>query len=646
AELPAGGERLYVTSSYPEDGDTGVGVSTMLYMNFSKAVNSSTVTGSSVFLAPEDAPGNPVPAAITLNPGNTSITLDPSASLQDDTDYVLTVTTDVTDFAGNSLDQEPGLPLDPFTARFRTGGIDLTPPCVFETVPEDGGGNIPVSTSITVRFTEPVVQGTVTAASFYMTGPGGTVAGTYQFQDNNSTVVFMPAMQLAVDVAYTVTLTTAITDPSGNGLDGNCDGSTGPDYSFSFTTGAGGVVINEVVVDPQQDWNDTEGGDGSPFNAVPGTGSVTTSDEWIEIYNASGQTLDINNWSLEMIDTTPETHIIGGGSGTEVFFPPSATASSFAPGAYLVIGNPTGSNNMDCYFVLRDSDGNLVDDVEIGDDPENDGEGDGAPEPGDDGNADSVANEAVARVPNGMDSNDDPADFTKQTASIGADNGGSRGFGTNAGYWGTGVGLVGMSGIACAGQAPDDAGIMSQLVFATHTRRGIVYGIDMDDGAYFLFGGCEAPMGIEYIPISEDPLPGKGYLFITDPVSGNIARVRVKPSGAIGSPSTVSVVDTTAVNHLVFMSYPLLQNPVGIAYASEHDRLYIACRANGLILEITPEGDLTEIFDTGLGADELGGIDIGDLGQGQVVIITTTGGERVSTGDGPKGAVMFFDPHP
>lgn len=644
--ISTGGERLYVTSSYPEDGDTGVGTETMMFMNFSKPVNPSTVTTSSVFVAAADAPTEPVPAALTLNPGSTSVTLDPTGFLAEETDYILTVTTDVTDLAGNSLDQEAGLPLDPFTAQFRTGGVDLTPPCVIETIPEDGDENIPVATSVTVTFTEPIVQSTVNSTSFLMSGPGGSVTGNFQFQNNNSTVIFVPAAQLEADVSYTVTLTTAISDPSGNGLDGDCDGSAGPDYTFTFTTGTGGVVINEVVVDPQQDWNDSEGGDGNPFNDTPGNGSITTSDEWIEIYNASGQTLDLNNWSLEMNDTTPETHIIGSGSGTEVYFPPTATASSFSPGAYLIIGNPTGSNNMDCYFVLRNSNGDLIDDVEIGDDPENDGDGDGAPEPGEDGNADSIGNEAVARVPNGMDSDDDPVDFTKQTASIGTSNGGTRGFGTNAGYWGTGIGLVGMSGVASAGPAPDDPATMSQLVFATHTRRGIVYGIDLDDGAYFVFGGCEAPMGIEYVPISDDPMPGKGYLFITDPEEGNIARVRVKPSGPVGSPATVSNVDTTAVNHLVYMSYPLLQNPVGIAYSSEYDRLYIACRANGLILEITRDGDLTEIFDTGLGADALGGIDIGDLGDGDVVIVTSTGGERVNTGDGPRGSVLYFDPHP
>lgn len=646
ASIASGGDRLYVSSSFPEDGDQNVGVNSMIFLNFSKAVNPVSITDNSVFIAPVSAPQNHVPAVITVNPGNISVTINVNSALQDYVFYTMTVTTDVTDLAGNSLDQLPGLPLDSFVITFQTGGEDNEPPCVFETTPTDGDTNIPVGTAVSVKFTEAIVPSSITDTSFYLMGPAGRVNGNFQFNDGNATVRFQPIAELTADEDYTLTLTTAITDGSGNGFDGDCDGSSGPDYTITFTTGTGGIVINEVVVDPQQDWNDSEGGDGSEFNDVPGTGAITTSDEWIELFNASGQTVNLNNWSLEMIDSTAETHIIGGGSGVEVVYPPSATLTNFPPGAYLVIGNPTGSNNMDCYFVLRDVSGTIVDDLEIGDDPEGDGDGDGAPEAGEDGNADSIGNEAVARVPNGVDTDLDQADCSKQTASIGVGNGGKRGFGTRSGYWGTGVGLVGMSGIVAAGEAPDEPDYMSRLIFASHTRHGIIYGIDLDDGPYFVFGGCDAPMGVEYIPSNDDPKPGRGYLFITDPENGNLARIRVTPSGPVGSPYTQSVVDNTGVNHVVYMTYPLMNNPVDVAYSSQHDRVYIACRGNGLILEITRDGDLTEIFDTGFGADALGGVEVGDLGQGDVVFVTNTGGERVGTGDGNRGSIAFFNPHP
>jgi len=194
--LVTGGDRLYVTSSYPEDGDVAVGVNSLVFMNFSKPVNQTSVTTNSVFLASITSPEIPVDAILTLNPGNTSVTLDPQVTLAENADYLLTVTTDVTDMAGNSLDQEPGLPLDSFSIGFRTGGEDNIPPCIFETVPSDGDENIPVGTSITVRFTEPVVASSVNSGSFYMTGPAGAVAGNYQFQQANGTVIFQPINEL------------------------------------------------------------------------------------------------------------------------------------------------------------------------------------------------------------------------------------------------------------------------------------------------------------------------------------------------------------------------------------------------------------------------------------------------------------------
>lgn len=646
AQIPAGGDRLYVTSSYPEDDDTGVSINTQIYMNFSKKVNPASVTGSSVYLAPADLPTQHVPAAITLNPGSTSLSLNPESSLQEDTRYLLTVTTDVTDLAGNSLDQIEGPPLDPFLAEFQTGGEDRDPPCVFESEPGDGDQNVSVNTSVMIRFTEAILPATVTATTFRMTGPSGVVTGSFMFTNSNTIVTFQPGERLDPEETYSVTLTSGITDTSGNGLDGDCSGSAGPDFTMSFETGIGKVVINEVIVDPQQDWNDSEGGDGIEFNGVPGTGAITTSDEWIELYNASGQSLDLSGWILEMADTTPETHVIGSGSGTEVVFPSTASITNFLPGAYLIIGNPVGSNNNECYFILRDASSIIIDDVEIGDDPAGDGEGNGAPEPGENGDADSTANEAIARLPNGIDTDNHPADFVQQTATLGSDNGGSRGFGTYAGYWGAGIGLVGIGGIVEAGIAPDEDTYMNRLAFAAHTDRGLIYGIDLDDGPYVAFSGTETPMGIEFVAIPGDSNPGSGYLFVSDPEAGNIARVKMKASGPVGAAGTQSVVDRSSLDSLVTFTYPLLQNPVGIAYSQDHDRLFVACRGNGLILEISLDGEIVETYDTGFGSDAIGGIAVGDLGKGEVIFITHTGGERVDAGDGNKGSLWYFDPHP
>ncbi|MBN1553088.1 Ig-like domain-containing protein [bacterium] len=649
SSFSTGWERLYITSSYPTNGAAGISVSTLIYVNFSKPVNPATVSSSSFFLVRDNIPGTHVPASVWVNEGNMGATLKPTSFLEDSDAYTVTVTCDVTDSAGNPLDQEPGLPLDPFVAHFSTGGEDTTPPCVVSLQPENGAESVPITTTVVANMSEPILPSTVNNSTFTLTGQSGAIPSQYAFSNGNATITLIPTIDLTTSETYVVTLTTGISDPSGNGLDGDCNGTAGPNYTSSFTTGEGGVVINEVVVDPQQDWNDSEGGDGIPFNSIPGTGSLTTSDEWIEIYNASNQTFDLTNWILEMVDTTPETHIIGSGSGTEVLYPATSTLSNFTPGSYLIIGNPLGSNNNDCFFVLKNSLGVTVDKVEIGDDPEGDGDGDGAPDSGEDGNADDITNESIARLPNGFDTNVDIDDFVKQAATLGSSNGGKNGTGPFMGMFRSETILLGMSGLAFAGVAPDDPGPYSVLYFASHARRSAVYGIDFDDGVYYAFTGCEWPADVEYVPFYSEqghPIPGTGYLFAIDPVEGNLARARMKPSGPVGDDQTVSVAETQQEDSPIYLTFPMMSEPTGIAYSQEHDRLYIACRGNGYVLEITPEGVLTEIFDTGFGANGLSGIAVGDMGAGDVLFLSYTGGGRIGQGDGPHGSILTFDPHP
>ena len=644
-----GSEGLYVISSYPADGNAGISISTIVYVNFSKAVNPSTINTQTFTLARESMPDQPIPATVFANQGNMGATLRPDAYLSEDTAYIIRVSSEVTDPAGNPLDQIPGLPLDAFSARFVTGGEDNTPPCIISIQPTDGATGITVSTTVTATFGEPINPASVTPATFTVTGPGGTIPGDISFTQGNAAIVFTPSADLEASQTYTIRVTTGVVDTSGNALDGDCNGTTGPDFTSSFTTGVGGVVINEAVVDPQQDWSDSEGGDGIAFNNTPGTGSITTSDEWIELYNASNQSLDITNWKLEMVDTSPETHVIGSGSGTEVYYPASSTSSNFQPGSYLIIGNPVGSNNNSCYFILKDAQDRVIDDVEIGDDLEGDGEGDGAPEAGEDGGATGVNDEAIARSPNAFDSENDIADFVKQEATIGRDNSASKSGMASRGRMSSDTILEGMSGIVAAGIAPDDPSPYNYLYFATQTRREIVYAIDFDDGIYHVLTGIESPRGLEFIQDRDEsgnPLPGQGWLYVLNPEDGNLLRARFVPNGPVGAYGTEANVENRGRDAMIYYTYEDLFDPVGIAYSQQHNRLYIACRGNGYILEIDMEGQLTEIFDTGFGMDALGGIAVGDLGSGEVLFLTHTGGPRVDVGSGPNGAIYYFDPHP
>ena len=225
----------------------------------------------------------------------------------------------------------------------------------------------------------------------------------------------------ATSGSKTATLQLTNNDPDENPLDvpltGNAIGT------------AVAIVINEVVTDPQQDWNDSNGGNGIAFDNTPGTGAIGDTDEWIELFNIGTQAVNLtagSGWTLAFNDGTNATLNFTSPGTAILLFSAGGSVTNFQPGEYLIIGNPPGSTNDNPYLVLRDQNSVVIDDVEIGNDFEGDGAGDGAPDGGaSDGNATGLSDEAVARLPNGNDTENDVNDFAKQAATIGASNAGT-----------------------------------------------------------------------------------------------------------------------------------------------------------------------------------------------------------------------------
>jgi hypothetical protein len=110
-----------VVSRVPASGDTGVLVDTVVTATFSEAMNSSTITTSSFTLK---IGTTPVSGSVSYNAGTYTATFTPSAYLTDDTIYTASLSTAVTDAAGNALGAAS-------TWNFTTGEVtDTTPPSV------------------------------------------------------------------------------------------------------------------------------------------------------------------------------------------------------------------------------------------------------------------------------------------------------------------------------------------------------------------------------------------------------------------------------------------------------------------------------------------------------------------------------------
>ena len=102
-------------------------------------------------------------------------------------------------------------------------------------------------TIITVTFNEPINTETLVAANIQISGSKSGLHSFYVAYDSESyTIILDPTYDFDYNETVTVTLGTGITDLSGNGLDGDGNGTVGPAYSFFFDIGsanAGSVII-------------------------------------------------------------------------------------------------------------------------------------------------------------------------------------------------------------------------------------------------------------------------------------------------------------------------------------------------------------------------------------------------------------------
>lgn len=313
-----------------------------------------------------------------------------------------TVSAGLVDLRGAGLrDQDPHdkLPDTPFALVVTMGADRLAdPPRALGFTPADGERRAEAGVEPRITFSK-----RMTEAAVFVAGADGEVPGRLHWDPGHTALRFVPHAPLRAGRTYAVTLERG-RDAWGLAL------AAPVTVRFATAPAAGHVVINEVVTAPRRDWNDSALGLGVPFDMQPGEGDVTTGDEYVELYNAGPVTVDLTGYTLEQLDGTAQTHLIGGSPGVvERYVGASGDLEHFRPGDYLVIGNPVGDNLDTVTLVLRDAQGFEVDRVALGA---------GAPAGAGAGQPD----EAVARLPNGADSDDDARDFGRAPGSPGSAN--------------------------------------------------------------------------------------------------------------------------------------------------------------------------------------------------------------------------------
>jgi chitodextrinase len=208
-----------VSSASPANGATDVALNRSVSASFSEPMTNSTLTTATFTLRPTAGTAT---VTGTVNVSGSTATFTPTVALAGSTQYTATITTGARDAAGNAL------PAD-FSWSFTTAAApDTTSPTVSSWSPAVLATGIALNTLVSVTFSEPMNNATLTTANFTLQPDAGgdRVIGTVNVSGNTAT--FMPVAGLAGSTRYRATISTAAKDAAGNSLPGN--------YSWVFTT--------------------------------------------------------------------------------------------------------------------------------------------------------------------------------------------------------------------------------------------------------------------------------------------------------------------------------------------------------------------------------------------------------------------------
>jgi hypothetical protein len=159
-----------VISTNPVNLASSVATNRKIIATFSKAMDSTTITGSTFTLT---GPGTtPVTGAVTYSVIGATAAFTPASALTAGVLYTATITTGAKDLAGNPIALA-------FTWTFTTGaGPDSTAPTVTSTNPANAASSVSTNAAVNATFSEAMDPATLTPGTFTLTGPGSSsIAG-------------------------------------------------------------------------------------------------------------------------------------------------------------------------------------------------------------------------------------------------------------------------------------------------------------------------------------------------------------------------------------------------------------------------------------------------------------------------------------
>jgi len=204
-----------VSVTSPTDTAIAVPINRIVTVGFSEEMDPATI-GAASFTLKETVGGANVPGTVTRV--GTSATFDPAVDLKLSTNYTATIEggnlIGVKDLAANAM-------VNDFVFTFTTGPTaDATAPVLITTNVPDGATGLPVNSSSTATFSEPMDPATLaspaTSFTVRVTSSSAPVDGVVTYIGNTAT--FTPNSDLLPLTQYTSTITNVAKDLAGNAL--------------------------------------------------------------------------------------------------------------------------------------------------------------------------------------------------------------------------------------------------------------------------------------------------------------------------------------------------------------------------------------------------------------------------------------------
>ena len=203
-----------VTAKTPSAGATGVAVTVAPTATFSRAMDATTINGTTVTLS---GPSGAVAATVAYDSGTRIVTITPSAALAAGTAYTVQLS--------SGINSQDGVALSTVTWSFTTLA---SAPTVVSTTPASGATGVPTASTVAVTFNRDMKASTLTTSTITLTGPSGSVAATVAYDSPSKTATLTPTSPLAGSTAYTATVSGTV-----QAIDGTPMGSAS---TWTFTT--------------------------------------------------------------------------------------------------------------------------------------------------------------------------------------------------------------------------------------------------------------------------------------------------------------------------------------------------------------------------------------------------------------------------